>query len=59
MVPDRHYLYSSKPLYNVAPWNVRTLLLDKGNLDNVKNEMKRININIMGISGAGEFGSDK
>uniref|UniRef100_A0A670JDU5 Endonuclease/exonuclease/phosphatase domain-containing protein n=1 Tax=Podarcis muralis TaxID=64176 RepID=A0A670JDU5_PODMU len=50
-----------KEKYCIGTWNVRTMNL--GKLDVVKNEMARINIDILGISelkwtGMGEFSSD-
>ena len=50
-----------KEKYCIGTWNVRTMNL--GKLDVVKNEMERINIDILGISelkwtGMGEFSSN-
>ena len=46
----------------IGTWNVRSM--NQGNLEVVKREMERVNINILGISelkwtGMGEFNSDK
>ena len=50
--PDRQPATAIKtgsiPL-KIATWNVRTML-QKGKLDNIKREMERLNINILGIS---------
>lgn len=61
--PDRHpatVRYRTK--IRIGTWNVQTLL-QKGKLDNVKQEMKRMNLNILGLSemrwkGAGCITSD-
>ena len=50
-----------KELYCIGTWNVRSM--NQGKLDMVKQEMARVNINILGISelkwmGMGEFNSD-
>ena len=47
--------------YCIDTWNVRSM--NQGKLEMVKQEMKRVNINILGISelrwtGMGEFNSD-
>ena len=52
---------SCKEQYCIGPWNVRSLT--QGKLDVVKEEMARVNIDILGISelkwtGLGEFNSD-
>ena len=49
--------------YNVGTWNVRTMG-PRGKLENVKREMRRANINILGMSevrwkGMGDFTSDE
>ena len=41
----------------IARWNVRTLL-QKGKLENVKHEMARLGINVMGISETRWHGED-
>ena len=51
----------SKEQYYIGTWNVRSM--DQGNLEVVKQEMVRVNIDILGISklkwtGLGEFNSD-
>ena len=48
---------------NIATWNVRSLA-QSGKLDNIKQEMERMSVNILGMSemrwtGAGEIQSDK
>jgi exonuclease III len=48
--------------YNIATWNVRSMY--EGKLDIVREEMKRLNIDILGISemkwtGKGHFGGEK
>ena len=50
-----------KEQYCIGTWNVRSI--NQGKLDIVKEEMARVNINILGISelkwtGMGEFNSD-
>ena len=50
-----------KEQYSIGTWNVRSM--NKGKLEVVKQEMARVNINILGISelkwtGMGEFNSD-
>ena len=50
-----------KELYCIGTWNVRSM--NQGKLDVVKEEMARMNINVLGISdvkwiGMGEFNSD-
>ncbi|KAF7251528.1 Craniofacial development protein 2 [Varanus komodoensis] len=50
-----------KDLYSIGTWNVRSM--NQGKLDVVKQEVTRLNINILGISelkwtGMGEFNSD-
>ena len=63
VAPDRHQATScNNKSKTIATWNVTTLL-EKGKLDNVKHEMSRMKVNILGISedrwkGAGEFESD-
>ena len=51
----------NKEQYYIGTWNVRSM--DQGNLEVVKQEMVRVNIDILGISklkwtGLGEFNSD-
>ena len=51
----------SKEQYCIGTWNVRPM--NQGKLEVVKQEMARVNINILGISklkwtGMGEFNSD-
>ena len=50
-----------KEQYYIGAWNVRSM--NQGNLDVAKQEMSRVNIDILGISelkwtGMGEFNSD-
>jgi hypothetical protein len=58
------YTHSECPkIFNVGTWNVRTMG-PRGKLENVKREMKRAEINILGMSevrwkGVGEFTSDE
>ena len=52
---------SFKEQYYIGTWNVRSM--NQGKLEVVKQEMARVNINILGISelkwtGRGEFNSD-
>lgn len=51
-----------KPRKSIGTWNVRSLLM-KGKLENVKREMKRYGLNVLGLSevrwkGRGDFMSD-
>ena len=53
--------YCSKEQYCIETWNVRSM--NQGKVEVVKQEMARVNINILGISelkctGMGEFSSD-
>ena len=53
--------YDAKEQYCLGTWNVRSM--NQGKLEVVKQEMARVNINILGISelkwtGMGEFNSD-
>ena len=59
--PDRHQ--SSVSDMKIGTWNVRTLA-HLGKLDNIKLEMKRLNVNILGMSevrwkGAGDHMADE
>ena len=50
-----------KEQYGIGTWNVRSM--NQGKLEVVKEEMARVNVNILGISelkwtGIGEFNSD-
>ena len=50
-----------KERYSIGTWNVRSM--NQGKLEVVKQEMARVNVNILGISklkwtGMGEFDSD-
>ena len=58
---DRSKVQCSKEQYCIGTWNVRSM--NQGKLEVVKQEMARVNINILGISeqkwtGMGEFNSD-
>ena len=58
---DRSKVRSWKDQYCIGTWNVRSM--NQGKLEVVKQEMVRVNINILGISelkwtGMGEFNSD-
>ena len=58
---DRSKVQFCKKQYCIATWNVRSM--NQGKLDVVKQEMVRVNIDILGISklkwtGMGEFNSD-
>ena len=58
---DRNKARSCKEQYCIGTWNVRSM--NPGKLKVVKQEMARVNINILGISelkwtGMGEFNSD-
>ena len=58
---DKRKISCCKEQYCLGTWNVRSL--NQGKLDVVKQEMVRLNINILGISklkwmGMGEFNSD-
>ena len=65
VTPDRQQATAPKLKSNIriGTWNGRTKL-QKGKLDNVKQEMDRLNINILGISevrwkGAGVINTDQ
>ena len=58
---DRSKVRRCKEQYCIGIWNVR--FMNQGKLEVVKQEMTRVNINILGISelrwtGMGEFNSD-
>ena len=58
---DRSKVRSCKEQYCIGTWNVRSM--NQGNLEVVKQEMARVNVDILGIrklkwSGMGEFNSD-
>ena len=58
---DRSKVRCCKEQYCIATWNVRSM--NQGTLEVVKQEMERVNVNILGISkikwtGMGEFSSD-
>ena len=58
---DRSKVQCCKKLYCIGTWNVRSM--NQGKLEVVKQEMARVNVNILGISklkwtGMGEFNSD-
>ena len=58
---DGNKVQSSKEQYCIGTWNVMSM--SQGKLEVVKQEMARVNINILGISepkwtGMGEFNSD-
>jgi len=58
---DRSKIRCYKEQYCIGTWNVRSM--NQGKLEVVKQEMARVNVNILGISklnwtGMGEFNSD-
>ena len=58
---DRSKVWCYKEQYCIGTWNVRSM--NQGKLEVVKQEMARVNVNILGISelrwtGVGEFNSD-
>ena len=58
---DRSKIRCCKEQYSIGTWNVRSM--NQGKLEVVKQEMARVNVNILGISelkwsGMGEFKSD-
>ena len=58
---DRNKVRCSKEQYCIGTWNVSSM--NQGQLEVVKQEMARVNVNILGISelkwtGMGEFNSD-
>ena len=61
MTGDGSQVQCYKEQYCIGTWNVRSM--NQGKLEVVKQEMARVNINILGISklkwtGMGEFNSD-
>ena len=61
MTDDRHRVRCCKEQCCIGTWNVRSM--NQGKLDVVKQNMARVNVNILGISklkwtGMGEFNSD-
>ena len=61
MTGDRSKVQCCKEQYCIGTWNVRSM--NQGKLEVVKQEMTRVNVNILGISelkwtGMGEFNSD-
>ena len=61
MIVDRSNVRCCEEKYCIGNWNVRSM--KQGKLEVVKQEMARVNINILGISemkwtGTGEFNSD-
>ena len=58
---DRNKVRCCKEQYCIGTWNVRSM--NQGKLQVVKQEMARVNVNVLGISklkwiGMGEFNSD-
>ena len=58
---DRSKVRCCKQQYCIGTWNVRSI--NQGKLEVAKQEMSRVNVNILGISelkwtGMGEFNSD-
>ena len=61
VIGDRSKVQCCKEQYCIGTWNVRSM--NQGKLEVVKQEMARVNINILGISklkwtGMGKFNSD-
>ena len=61
VVRDRGKVRCCKEQYYIGTWNVRSM--NQGKLEVVKQDMARVNVNILGISelkwtGMGEFNSD-
>ena len=61
VIGDRSKVRCCKEQYFIGTWNVRSM--NQGKLEVVKQEMARVNVNILGISelkwtGIGEFNSD-
>ena len=48
VIGDRRKVLCCKELYCIGTWNVRSM--NQGKLEVVKQEMARVNINIVGIS---------
>ena len=60
---DRSKVRCCKEQYCIGTWNVRSMTNGPDKLELVKQEMARLNVNILGISelkwtGMGEFNSD-
>ena len=58
---DRGKVQCCKEQYGIEIWNVRSM--NQGKMEVVKEEMARVNVNILGVSelkwtGMGEFNSD-
>ena len=58
---DRNKVQCYKEQYCIGTWNVRSM--NQGKLEAIKQEMARVNVNILGVSklkwtGMGEFNSD-
>ena len=58
---DENKIQCCKELYCIGTWNVRSM--NQGKLEVVKQEMARVNMNILGVrerkwTGMGEFNSD-
>ena len=61
MTGDRSKVQCCKEQYCIGTWNVRSV--NQGKLEGIKQDMTRLNVNILGISelkwtGMGEFNSD-
>ena len=61
MTGDRRKVQCCKEQYCIGTWNVRSM--NQGKLEVVKQDMARVNVDILGISklkwtGMGEFNSD-
>ena len=61
MTGDGSKIRSCKEQYCIGTWNVRSM--NQGKLEVIKQEIARVNVNILGISklkwtGMGEFNSD-
>ena len=61
VIGDRSKVQCGKEQYCIGTWNVRSV--NQGKFEVVKQEMARVNVNILGISklkwtGMGEFNSD-
>ena len=60
-IGDRHKVRCCKEQYCIGTWNVRSI--NQGKLEVVKQEMARVNVDVLGIgklkwTGMGEFSSD-